>query len=186
MGLEQAYKLNGNNLQNPVPISATADLRYTDNHVDVPIFHLHGTPYSPCPSPIVITQADYTRYQEHRKMIWDRLKSDSATSTMLYIGYSGRDANWQLIIEEVAREFLPSKPPMAYRIDPYADPIDIEIHREVRRVETLVMSLPEFHALVQNELGDNRPSVDTNKYRNSVPNTFATNTTNHRLQCSVC
>ena len=170
MGLEQAYRLNSHPLQSPIPISATADLRYTDSHVDVPIFHLHGTPYNPCPSPIVITQADYTRYQEHRKMVWDRLKIDSATSTMLYIGYSGRDPNWQLIVEEMAKEFLPSKPPTAYRLDPYADPIDMEIHKEIRRVETLVMSLPEFHALVEKELGDYRPSVDTlNQYRNSVP-----------------
>lgn len=170
MGLEQAYKLNGNPLQNPVPISATADLRYTDNHVDVPIFHLHGTPYNPCPSPIVITQADYTRYQEHRKMLWDRLKIDSATSTMLYVGYSGRDQNWQLIVEEMAKEFLPSVPPTAYRLDPYADPIDMEIHKEVRRVETLIMSLPEFRVLVDKELGNYRPTVDTlNKYRNTIP-----------------
>lgn len=169
-GLERAYKLNGNPPQNPIPIAVTADLRYTDTYVDVPIFHLHGTPYNPCPSPIVITQADYTRYQENRGMVWDRLKNDCATSTMLYIGYSGRDPNWQLIIEEMAREFLPSRPPTAYRIDPFADPIDIELHKEVRRVETLVMSLPEFHALVQQEIGDYRPASDTlNKYRNKVP-----------------
>jgi hypothetical protein len=112
MGLERAYKLNENPLQNPVPIAVTADLRYTDTYVDVPVFHLHGTPYHPCTSPIVITQADYTRYQEHRAMVWNRLKNDCATSTILYIGYSGRDPNWQLMIEEMTREFLPSHPPL--------------------------------------------------------------------------
>lgn len=76
MGLERAYEVNGNPPQNPKPIAVTADLRYTDTYVDVPIFHLHGTPYSPCPSPIVITQADYTRYQDSRGMVWNRLKND--------------------------------------------------------------------------------------------------------------
>jgi tetratricopeptide (TPR) repeat protein/cold shock CspA family protein len=170
MGLERAYKLNGNPPQNPISIAVTADLRYTDTYVDVPVFHLHGTPYNPCPSPIVITQADYTRYRENRGMVWDRLKNDCATSTILYIGYSGRDPNWQLIVEEMAQEFLPSQPPTAYRIDPFADTIDIELHKEVRRVETLVMSLPDFHALVQEEIGDYRPAPDTlNSYRNKVP-----------------
>jgi tetratricopeptide (TPR) repeat protein len=170
MGLERAYQLNDDPPQNPKSIAVTADLTYTDTYVDVPIFHLHGTPYNPCPSPIVITQSDYTRYQEHRRMVWDRLKIDCATSTILYIGYSGRDPNWQLIIEEMAREFLPSRPPTAYRIDPFADPIDIELHKEVRRIETLVMSLPEFRALVQREIGDYRPAPDTlNQYRNRVP-----------------
>jgi cold shock CspA family protein len=170
MGLERAYELNSSPLQNPVPIAVTADLRYTDTLVDVPLFHLHGTPYSPCSSPIVITQTDYTRYQERREMVWNRLKDQAATSTILYIGYSGRDPNWQMIVEEVAREFSPSQTPMAYRIDPFAEPLDVELHREVRRVDTLVVSLPEFHALVEQELGDRRPEPNTiDLLRNKVP-----------------
>src|ERR1019366_1769156 len=115
-------------------------------------------------------QSDYTRYQEHREMVWNRLKIDCVTSPILYIGYSGRDSNWQLVVEEVTREFLPSKPPMAYRLDPFADEVDVELHREVRRIETLPMSLPEFHALVDAEIGDRRPEPETlNKYRSKVP-----------------
>ena len=107
-------------------------------------------------------------------MVWERLKYDSATSTILYIGYSGRDPNWQLIIDEVACEFLPSKPPISYRIDPFADPIDVEIHREARRVETLVVSLPEFHAVAQQEIGDYRPALDTlNKKQEPNSSAFA-------------
>ncbi len=137
---------------------------------EVPLYHLHGTPYSPCSSPIVITQKDYTHYKQKREMVWARLKDTAATSTILYIGYSGRDPNWQLIVEEVAVKFAPAQTPMAYRIDPYADPLDVEIHREVRRVETLVMGLPEFHALVDTEIGDRRPDPDTiNTLRNKVP-----------------
>jgi len=170
MGLERAYKLNPNPPQRPYPIAVTADLRYTDTLTDVPIYHLHGSPYPPCSSPIVITETDYIHYKEKREMVWDRLRFDAAVSTLLYIGYSGRDPNWQMIVEEVAREFSPSQMPMAYRIDPYADPLDIEIHKEVRRVETLVMSLPEFHALVESELGDRRPEPDTiNELRNKIP-----------------
>jgi len=39
MGLERAYALNENPPQNPQPIAVTANLGYTDNYVDVPIFH---------------------------------------------------------------------------------------------------------------------------------------------------
>jgi hypothetical protein len=170
MGLERAYKLNPDPPQNPVSTAVTADLRYTDTRVDVPIFHLHGTPYPPCSSPVVITQSDYTRYQEHREMVWDRLKNDGVASTILYIGYSGRDPNWQLIIEEMARQFLPGRLPISYRLDPFADAVDVELHREVRKVETLAMSLPEFRDLVDSEIGDYRPAADTlNQYRNTVP-----------------
>lgn len=170
MGLERAYNLNSNPPQTPVPISVTSSLVYTDTHVNVPIFHLHGTPYNPSPSPMVLTQADYTHYQDHRAMVWNRLKNDGLISTILYIGYSGRDNNWQQIVEEMAREFAPSKPPMAYRLDPFADPIDVELHREVRRVETLKITLPEFRALVEKEIGNYRPHADIfDKYKNKVP-----------------
>ncbi|RZU28978.1 hypothetical protein BDD14_6564 [Edaphobacter modestus] len=37
-------------------------------------------------------------------------------------------------------------------------------------LETLVMSLPEFHALVEHEIGDRRPEPDTiNVLRNKIP-----------------
>lgn len=170
MGLERAYQLNGNTPQRPVSISVTSDLAWTDTHLDVPIFHLHGTPYGPSSSPMVLTQADYTHYQDRRGMVWNRLKNDGLTSTILYIGYSGRDNNWQQIIEEMAREFSPSKPPMAYRLDPFADAIDVELHRAVRRVETLMIDLPMFRALVEQEIGDYRPPADIlESYKHKVP-----------------
>jgi len=170
MGLERAYELNTQPLQNPKPISITADLVYTDTHVDVPIFHLHGTPFEPCPSPMVITVNDYTKYQQDRKMVWDRLRNDCATSVMLYIGYSGRDPNWNLVLEEVAREFSPSLPPAGYRIDLNADKVDSEILLGSRRIETLVVDLPQFHDLVDQQIGDYRPLPDVvSKYKDKVP-----------------
>ena len=170
MGLERAYELNSHPLQNPIPISVTSDLVFNDSRVSVPIFHLHGTPFEPCPSPMVITQSDYTKYQKQRTMIWDRFRMDCATAVMLYAGYSGRDPNWQLVVEDVAREFSPSLPPVSYRIDPFADEIDAEIQKETRRVETLVLDLPSFRAIVDDEIGDYRPEPDTaNKYKNRVP-----------------
>jgi tetratricopeptide (TPR) repeat protein len=170
MGLERAYELNTHPLQNPKPISVTSDLIYTDTHVDVPIFHLHGTPFEPCPSPMVITLNDYTKYQQDRKMVWDRLRNDCATSVMLYIGYSGRDPNWNLVVEEVAREFAPSLPPVGYRIDPFADKVDSEILLGSRRIETLMIDLPHFHDLVDQQIGDYRPLPDViNKYKDKVP-----------------
>jgi hypothetical protein len=157
------------NSQIPVPISVTSDLRYTDSAVQVPIFHLHGSPYNPSPSPIVITQNDYARYQDSRRMVWNRLKNECATSTILYIGYSGRDPNWQMILDETAREFFPSETPQAYRIDPYANEIDVELDR-ARRIETLVTDLSSFKGLADVEIGECRKEMDTvNNYKDKIP-----------------
>lgn len=170
MGFEKAYELNAEPPQNPVPVSVTANLRFTDIQVDVPVFHLHGTPYNPCPSPMVLTERDYAYYKANRTMVWDKLRGDSAVSTILYVGYSGRDPNWRVVIEEMMQEFAPSRPPISFKLDPYADEIDIELNKEVRRIETLVMNLVDFHALVDKEIGEYRPAADTlNKARNSIP-----------------
>ena len=41
--MEAAYGLNSSPPQNPVSMSVTADLEYTDPRLQVPIFHVHGT-----------------------------------------------------------------------------------------------------------------------------------------------
>jgi len=170
MGIERAYALNPKPLQNPIPISVTSDLEYTDNRVNVPIFHIHGTPYAPTVSPMVITQTDYAHYQDRREMIWNRLKTECATSTILYVGYGGQDNNWQTIIEELGREFAPSQMPVSYRIDPYPDEVDVELHRKVRNIETLPVNLAQLRDLVDAEIRDYREEPDTfNKYIDRIP-----------------
>lgn len=170
MGLERAFALSTKPLQNPVPISATSDLEYIDNAISVPIFHIHGTPYPPSVSPMVITQTDYSHYKDEREQLWNRLKADCATSTMLYVGYSGYDNNWQTIVEEISTEFAPMPLPVAYRIDPHPDEVDVELHRKVRNIETLPLTLLQLRELVDAEVGDYRDEPDTyNKYLDRIP-----------------
>jgi tetratricopeptide (TPR) repeat protein len=170
MGLERAFALNVNPLQNPVSISATSDLEYLDTNVSVPIFHIHGTPYPPSASPMVITQRDYSHYKDGRQQLWNRLKVDCATSTMLYVGYSGYDNNWQTIIEEIATEFGSTPLPVSYRIDPHPDEVDVELHRKLRNVETLPLTLLNLREIADAEIGDYRDEPDTyNKYLDRIP-----------------
>jgi len=166
----RAYELNPEASQNPVPMSLTSDLEYTNPQIQVPIFYLHGTLFGANASRIVITQDDYARYQEKRKMLWSRLKTEFATSTILYVGYSGQDPNWRLVLGELTQEFLPSPLPQSYRIDPYADAQDMEILQH-RHIDTLQTDLVGFQEMVKAELGDFKPDPDfLNKYRKDVPN----------------
>jgi tetratricopeptide (TPR) repeat protein len=166
--IERAYNLNPQPPQNPVSMSVTADLEYTDPRLQVPIFHLHGTLFGANASRIVITQTDYARFQEKRKMLWSRLKTEFATSTFLYIGYSSRDPNWQLVLDELTQEFYPSELPQSYRLDPFAEEIDIELLKN-RHLETLKIDLQGFHDMVQAELGDLRPGPELiTKYRAGI------------------
>jgi len=167
--LIRAYEQNPDAPQIPVPMSVTSELEYTNPQVQVPIFYLHGTLFGDNPSRIVITQDDYARFQSKRKMLWSRLKTEFATSTLLYVGYSGRDPNWRLVLDELTQEFHPSHLPQSYRVDPYPDPQDIEIFQH-KHIETIPTDLNGLQLAVKAELGDFKPDPDAlKKYRKDVP-----------------
>jgi tetratricopeptide (TPR) repeat protein len=167
--IERAYDLNPRPAQTYVSMSLTSDLKYTNPAIEVPIFHLHGSLFGEDPSPIVITQKDYARYHEKRQMLWQRLRQEFATSTFLYLGYSNRDPNWRLVLDEVLQEFLPSVPPRSFRLDPHADPMDVEILK-ASGLETITGDFATFQAAVYGELGDFVPDSDSfTKRQKDVP-----------------
>jgi tetratricopeptide (TPR) repeat protein len=76
-------------------------------------------------------------------MMFELLKVQFATSHILYVGYSNRDPNWKLVMEEIREEFLPSPMPQAYRISPDTSPIDVEL-LSAKGIETIDLPLSEF------------------------------------------
>lgn len=167
--IERAYELNPNPHQSPVSMSATSDLKYTDPRVEIPIFHLHGALFGPQASHIVITQTDYARFKDKRQMLWSRLKTEFATSTLFYVGYSGRDPNWQLVLDELTQEFYPSELPQSFRLDPFPDELDVELLKN-RHIETLKGNLGEFRDQTVAERVEFRPDPEfLGRYKRDVP-----------------
>jgi tetratricopeptide (TPR) repeat protein len=143
-GIEKAYELLAEPQQNPVSINVTEDIQPIDPRFDVPIYHLHGK-FSGGDNPhIVITEKDYARFREKRRMLFDALRHDIATSNILYIGYSNKDPNWKLVHEELSSEFSAAKMPQSYRVDPRSDPIDVEI-LEAQNIHTVELSYEDFY-----------------------------------------
>lgn len=141
--IERAYQIASNPKQNPVPISSSADVRAMSAEVEVPINHIHGYLYSEGNTNIVITQSDYAKFSEKRRMLFESLKRELASSTFLYIGYSNADPNWQMLLQETINEFMPSKLPQSYRIDPNAKTLDEEILNS-KNINTLKCTFSEF------------------------------------------
>lgn len=159
LSIERAYTLNPEPPQNPVPVAATADLVRFDPRFEVPVYHLHGTVSGSARTPMVITERDYITFRERRRMLFEVLKQQFATSTILYLGYANRDPNWRLVLDEAAAEFLPSTLPPAYRIVRDPDPLDDEILR-FRGVETISASSADFISAAAAELGEQLPDTD--------------------------
>lgn len=146
-GIERAYELNGKPPQTPVSIASTSEITSYDSRFQVPIYHIHGALFGGREG-IVISESDYTRFSERRRMLFQLLKHNFATSIFVYVGYSNQDPNWALVLNEIANEFAPSKLPQSYRVAPTTDPLDIEI-LHARGVETIPATFEEFAGLTR-------------------------------------
>lgn len=141
--IQRAYDLTKDPPQNPKTITATSEIVPFDERFDVPIYHLHGALFESESPQIIITEDDYVSFKERRRMLFELLKKEFITSTILYIGYSNQDNNWKYVLEEISSEFFPSKMPVSYRVDPFTDSLDKEI-LENKNINTLLISFEEF------------------------------------------
>lgn len=141
--IQRGYSKLATPRQTPVSISATSDLTVPDADFEVPIYHLHGSLFHGETAKILITEDDYARFREKRRMLFELLKIQFATRTILYIGYSNQDPNLREILAELRAEFAPSSPPPAFRIAPGTAPAEREI-LSARGVETIDATLDTF------------------------------------------
>lgn len=169
-GLQRAYDLTPDPPQNYKTMSATSDIVSYDNRFDVPIYHLHGSLFDSESPNIIITDEDYSKYKERRRMLFELLKKEFITSTILYIGYSNRDPNWNSVLTEISAEFYPTSLPQSYRVDPYSDEIDIEILKVKKKILTLKSDFESFVSIASAAISDIESSADkAQKMKAQVP-----------------
>jgi len=138
-GLLTAYSISSTATQNIVPIYVTADFKDYSFYTDVPVYFIHGC-LRQQGLPIVVTQTDYSRFRENRIMMFNQLKIHHAQCSFLYIGYSHKDPNWNMLYSEMLSEFPIEKLPRSFRIDPKPDPNQAEILAN-KGIETIVCDL---------------------------------------------
>jgi len=143
--LEAAYELNPNQPRKAIPFGSTPDLFGIDPRLEIPIYHLCGRISGNDEPFVVVTQSDYVTFREPRRMLFEVLKKNFATSTILYVGYSDRDPNWNLVLEEMRQDFFPSPLPRSYRLALRTQPLNAEILRS-KGVETIDASFEGFVA----------------------------------------
>jgi TonB family protein len=143
--LETAYDLNPNQPLKAMPFGITPELFDIDPRCEVPIYHLHGR-FSGSDKPLfAVTQSDYAKFREPRRMLFEVLKKEFATSTVLYIGYSDLDPNRNLVLEEMRQDFYPSTLPCSYRLALRTQPLNNELLRS-QGIETIDASFEGFVA----------------------------------------
>ncbi len=169
--IQRAYELNTNPTQHPVIITHTSGLANVDYRFDLPIYHIHGAIAIPAlgTSHLIITEDDYARFRDHRKMLFELLKLEFATSNILYVGYSNEDPNWKILLNEMSEEFYPSKMPPSYRVAPGTDALDVELLM-AKGIETIDCTLREFVESASIALSNIRSDAERlRRARSSIP-----------------
>lgn len=149
----RGYEIVTEPKQIPVPFHLTSDVRSYDERFEVPVYYLHGMLYRTENPKIIVTENDYSVFREHRRMLFELLKKDFVTTNILYVGYSNNDINWKLVYDEIALEYYPAKMPISYRIDPFSDPVDVEILKS-KNIETLSCHYVDFKMAADEALKD--------------------------------
>lgn len=164
--IERVYELIPEPPQNPISISIASQFVYHDPRFEVPIYHIHGNLFGSGDQKILITEEDYARFREPRRMIFELLKTRFATSPVLYIGYSNRDPNWKTLISEIQSEFYPEKMPQSFRISPDTDEIEKEL-LEAKNISTITSTYYDFFKaasiLITSATQDSKRYVDLKK-----------------------
>ncbi|MFT4264745.1 MAG: SIR2 family protein [Nocardioides sp.] len=151
--VEACYESQVEPLQLPVPIASNSEARSWDPRFEVPIIHLHGSLASDAgKETILLTENDYATFRAKREMLFDYFRLMFSTNPVLYVGYSHRDANWKMIVQELVNQYLPSAPPPAYRIAPSTPAAEIEL-LATRGIETVPGGLSEFRGAVETSIG---------------------------------
>lgn len=167
-GIQTAYDLSNPVSQNPKTFITTSDLEPYNPLFDVPIYHLHGAIFDTSKQDIIITDDDYSKFKEKRRMLFELLKKEFITSTIIYIGYSNRDPNWNMVLREIESEFYPSQMPTSYRIAPGTDPIDVEILK-AKNIINLNYKYDEFVSIASASLEKLDDNNLLEKFHSKIP-----------------
>ena len=158
--------------QKYVTISRSTGIRDFNSLIEVPIFHLHGSLFEEHSPDIIITQHDFIKYKQQRKMMFEYLKQQMGMSCVLYIGYSHNDPNWNMLITELEEEFFPDIIPTAYKIDPLTPELDLELLR-AKNIVTITQTFDEFVLGAKTQIiGSHIDNSGLKKLESLVPNDF--------------
>jgi tetratricopeptide (TPR) repeat protein len=141
--IERAYELLPSPPQTPLPCTISSDLVRHDARFEVPIIHIHGALFGQENPQIVITEDDYSKFSEKRRMLFDFMRVEFATCPVLYVGYSNSDQDWRALINDLSAEFYPTPLPQSFRIARNTDPLEAEL-LDSKNIHTLDASLDQL------------------------------------------
>lgn len=118
---------------------------------DIPYYKIHGSIdfANTDDGRLILTKEDYRYYEEHRKPLFRRLKSDLLSHSFVFLGYALGDANFRAILED-AREQLGTRSfPRSFAIRKGASEVEQVFWKDKYNIETLNMDGTDFMNLLK-------------------------------------
>lgn len=113
---------------------------------DVLYYKLHGS-VDVANTPIgrlILTRDDYRFYEQHRKLLFRRLRTDLALKTFVFIGYSLRDDNFRAILSDIRAELATEALPLSYAVIRDFKPAEATFWRDKYNIQLLAFDATEF------------------------------------------
>lgn len=127
---------------------------------DLPYIKLHGcvTIAGTGPNTLIITREDWTAGSTGRQFLYDRLKALLAHSSILFIGYSLKDRDFQDMVFDLQRSLGVDSTHRAYAVVPDAEPVEVT-YWQSKRITILRMTAEQFFTAVENIEADPSENV---------------------------
>lgn len=137
--IELAFQRKGRELA--VSSTPAEFLRVAVDHPETHLVKLHGTWERP--DEIVLTRDDYARSRLERAEMFRQFAQTSRFSTFLFVGFSLRDPNFNLIRDE-ARAVMGDAMPRSYLVQEHVDPV---MRQYLQALDVRVVELFSWNAL---------------------------------------
>ena len=118
---------------------------------DILYYKLHGT-IDLANSPdgrLILTKSDYRFYEEFKRPLFRRLRSDLTSRNFLFVGYSLSDHNFRAVLEDCREELGVATFPLSYAVQNDFSPIQETFWRDKYNIQLVKADAAEFLVMLK-------------------------------------
>jgi len=128
----------------PVLTSTTSLVSFTES--DVLYYKLHGSIEYANTSDgrLILTKSDYRFYQEFKRPLFGRLRTDLLSRNFVFVGYSLSDPNFRAVLEDCREELAVQSFPLSYAVQHDFTDVQEAFWREKYNIQLIKADATEF------------------------------------------
>ena len=119
---------------------------------DILYYKLHGTiDLANTPDGrLILTKADYRFYEEFKRPLFSRLRTDLSSRNFLFVGYSLSDPNFRGILEDCREQLGVQTLPLSYAVQHAFSPVQEAFWRDKYNIQLIQADATEFLVVLKN------------------------------------